>query len=104
MKFGWQRSRIKGAGCRVLSAGDTANSDELKNDLEIRTPARAAGAILRAEAAPPPQAPQPPAALNTHSFRLPVGATDVGSLRNDIMEAKTGFLYRAKNPAVLART
>jgi len=35
---------------------------------------------------------------------LPVIATDVGSLRNDIMEAKTGFLCRAKNPADLTRT
>ena len=45
-----------------------------------------------------------PAALNTHSFGLPVIATEVGSLRNDIMEAKTGFLCRAKNPAELTRT
>src|SRR6266576_5819994 len=45
-----------------------------------------------------------PAALNTHSFGLPVIATDVGSLRNDTMEAKTRFLCRAKNPADLTRT
>jgi glycosyltransferase involved in cell wall biosynthesis len=41
------------AAARVPSAGDTANPNELKNDLEIRIPARVAGAILRAEAAPP---------------------------------------------------
>jgi D-inositol-3-phosphate glycosyltransferase len=40
----------------------------------------------------------------SYSFGLPVIATDVGSLRNDIIEAKTGFLCRAKDPADLART
>jgi glycosyltransferase involved in cell wall biosynthesis len=40
----------------------------------------------------------------SYSFGLPVIATDVGSLRNDIIEAKTGFLCRSKDPAYLART
>jgi D-inositol-3-phosphate glycosyltransferase len=40
----------------------------------------------------------------SYSFGLPVIATDVGSLRNDLVEAKTGFLCRAKDPADLART
>jgi D-inositol-3-phosphate glycosyltransferase len=38
----------------------------------------------------------------SYSFGLPVIATDVGSLRNDVAEAKTGFLCRAKDPADLA--
>jgi hypothetical protein len=46
------------AAAGVPSAGDTANPDELKNDLEIRTPGRVGRAILRGETAPP-QAPQP---------------------------------------------
>jgi glycosyltransferase involved in cell wall biosynthesis len=39
----------------------------------------------------------------SYSFGLPVIATDVGSLRDDIIEGKTGFLCRSKNPADLAR-
>ncbi len=41
------------AAALVPSAGDTANPDELKNDPEARTPPRVAGAIPRAETAPP---------------------------------------------------
>jgi glycosyltransferase involved in cell wall biosynthesis len=40
----------------------------------------------------------------SYSFGLPVIATDVGSLREDIIEGETGFLCRPKNPADLART
>ena len=40
----------------------------------------------------------------SYSFGLPVIATDVGSLRDDIIEGETGFLCRSKNPADLART
>ena len=39
-----------------------------------------------------------------YAFGLPAIAADVGSLRDDIIEAKTGLLCRAKNPADLART
>jgi D-inositol-3-phosphate glycosyltransferase len=39
----------------------------------------------------------------SYSFGLPVIATDVGSLRNDVLEGKTGFLCRAKDPIDLAR-
>ena len=39
----------------------------------------------------------------SYSFGLPVIATDVGSLRDDIVEGETGFLCRPKNPADLAR-
>ena len=39
----------------------------------------------------------------SYSFGLPVIATDVGSLRNDIVEAKTGFLCRPADTADLAR-
>jgi len=39
----------------------------------------------------------------SYSFGLPVIATDIGSLRHDIIEAKTGFLCRAKNPADLLK-
>jgi len=39
----------------------------------------------------------------SYSFGLPVIATDVGSLRDDIVEGGTGFLCRPKNPADLAR-
>jgi glycosyltransferase involved in cell wall biosynthesis len=38
----------------------------------------------------------------SYSFGLPVIATDVGSLRDDIVEGKTGFTCRAKDPADLA--
>jgi glycosyltransferase involved in cell wall biosynthesis len=39
----------------------------------------------------------------SYSFGLPVIATDVGSFRNDIVEAKTGFLCRRTDAADLAR-
>jgi D-inositol-3-phosphate glycosyltransferase len=39
-----------------------------------------------------------------HSFGLPVLAADVGSLRDDIVEGETGFLFRPEDPADLART
>ncbi len=39
----------------------------------------------------------------SYSFGLPVIATDVGSLRDDIVEGGTGFLCRPKDPADLAR-
>jgi glycosyltransferase involved in cell wall biosynthesis len=37
-----------------------------------------------------------------YSFGLPVIAADVGSLRDDIIEGKTGFVFRAENSADLA--
>ena len=40
----------------------------------------------------------------SYSFGLPVIATDVGSLRDDIVEGETGFLCRPKNSPDLART
>lgn len=40
----------------------------------------------------------------SYSFGLPVIATDVGSLRDDVVQGKTGFLCQPKNPADLART
>ena len=40
----------------------------------------------------------------SYSFGLPVVATDVGSLRDDIIEGETGFLCRPRSPADLART
>lgn len=39
----------------------------------------------------------------SYSFGLPVIATDVGSLRDDIVEGETGFLCRPKDPADLTR-
>ena len=39
----------------------------------------------------------------SYSFGLPVIVTDVGSLKEDIVEGETGFLCRSKNPADLAR-
>ena len=39
----------------------------------------------------------------SYSFGLPVIATDVGSLRDDIIERETGFLCQPKNPTDLAR-
>lgn len=38
-----------------------------------------------------------------HSFGLPVLAADVGSLRDDIVEGETGFLFRPEDPADLAK-
>jgi glycosyltransferase involved in cell wall biosynthesis len=38
-----------------------------------------------------------------YSFGLPVIASDVGDLREDIVEGKTGFLCRPEDPADLAR-
>jgi Glycosyl transferase family 2 len=64
------------AAARVPSTGDTANPDELKDDLEnYDYLQKFAGAIPRAETAPP-SGTTAPAALNTHSFGLPVIATD----------------------------
>ena len=39
-----------------------------------------------------------------YSFGLPVVATDVGSLRDDIVEGETGFLCRSSDPDDLAKT
>jgi glycosyltransferase involved in cell wall biosynthesis len=38
-----------------------------------------------------------------YSFGLPVIASDVGSLREDIVEDKTGFIFRPKDPEDMAR-
>lgn len=38
-----------------------------------------------------------------HSFGLPVLAADVGSLRDEIVEGKTGFVFRSEDPVDLAR-
>jgi len=38
-----------------------------------------------------------------YAFGLPAIAADVGSLRDDIIEGKTGFLFRSRDPADLAR-
>jgi D-inositol-3-phosphate glycosyltransferase len=38
-----------------------------------------------------------------YSFGLPVIATDVGSLREDVIEGKTGFLCQAQDSAALAK-
>lgn len=39
-----------------------------------------------------------------HSFGVPVIAANVGSLRDDIVEGTTGFVFTSENPADLART
>jgi D-inositol-3-phosphate glycosyltransferase len=38
-----------------------------------------------------------------HSFGLPVLAADVGSLKDDIVEGKTGYTFRPEDPVDLAR-
>lgn len=38
-----------------------------------------------------------------HSFGLPVIAADVGSLRDDIIEGETGFMFRPEDPADLEK-
>jgi Glycosyl transferase family 2 len=83
------------AAARVPSAGDTANSDEVKDDLKNTNTWESWRSDSCAETAPP-LGHHTPAALNSHSFRLPVIATGMGSLRNDIMAAKTGFLCGAR--------
>lgn len=39
-----------------------------------------------------------------HSFGLPVLAADVGSLKDDIVEGKTGFVFNSEDPVNLAST
>ena len=39
-----------------------------------------------------------------YSFGLPVLASDVGSLKDDIVEGETGFVFRPEDPAELAAT
>jgi len=39
-----------------------------------------------------------------HSFGLPVLAADVGSLKDEIVEGKTGFAFRPEDPVDLARS
>ncbi len=39
-----------------------------------------------------------------YSFGLPVLAADVGSLKDDILEGKTGFVFRPEDPADISRT
>ncbi|HXC35986.1 MAG TPA: glycosyltransferase, partial [Candidatus Acidoferrales bacterium] len=38
-----------------------------------------------------------------YSFGLPVIATDVGSLKDEIVEGRTGFVCRPKDPMALAK-
>jgi D-inositol-3-phosphate glycosyltransferase len=38
-----------------------------------------------------------------HSFGLPALASDVGSMKDDIVEGETGFVFRSEDPADLAR-
>jgi len=38
-----------------------------------------------------------------YSFGLPVLAADVGSLRDEVVEGKTGFVFKPEDPAELAR-
>jgi glycosyltransferase involved in cell wall biosynthesis len=38
-----------------------------------------------------------------YGFGLPVIAADVGSLKQEIIEGRTGFVFKAKNPPALAR-
>ena len=38
-----------------------------------------------------------------HSFGLPVLAADVGSLKDDIIEGRTGFVFRPEDSVDLAR-
>src|SRR5271168_4517123 len=39
-----------------------------------------------------------------YRFGLPVLAADVGSLKDEIVEGKTGFVFKPEDPADLART
>jgi D-inositol-3-phosphate glycosyltransferase len=39
-----------------------------------------------------------------HSFGLPVLAADVGSLKDEIVEGNTGFVFRSEDPVALATT
>ena len=39
-----------------------------------------------------------------YSFGLPVVASDVGGLREEVVEGKTGFICRPENPNDLAQT
>ena len=39
-----------------------------------------------------------------YGFGVPVLAADVGSLKDDIVEGKTGFLFRPEDPIDLAKT
>jgi hypothetical protein len=63
------------AAARVPSAGDTANPDELKDDLEKYEHLQELAERFFAPKRRHPKAPQP-AQLNSHSFGLPVIATD----------------------------
>src|SRR4030095_10543509 len=40
----------------------------------------------------------------SYNFGLPVLAADVGSLKEDIVEGRTGFVFRPRDPVSLART
>lgn len=40
----------------------------------------------------------------SHSFGLPVLAADVGSMKDDVVEGKTGFVFKSCDPGELAKT
>lgn len=42
--------------------------------------------------------------VTAHNFGLPVIATDVGALRDDVIDDRTGFLCPPRDPAALAQT
>ena len=69
-------------------------------------PGRQGGGLLQGGRCPRPALPRNLSERHPvlrYSFGLPVVASDVGSLRDDVIDGKTGFLSRPQDPEDLAR-
>lgn len=89
------------AAARVPSVGDTANPDELKNDVESYEHLEELAERFFAANRRHPQALQSLAGLNTHSFGLRVTATDVGPFAKRYHVGEDGISLPGKESGLI---
>ena len=113
----------RGDGYRLIIAGRPDNCESYWNTVRetIREDVEAGRILLRSEFIPDDQTEiyfkaadalalpykdiyQSGVLFLGHSFGLPVLAADVGSLKDDIVEGKTGFVFKPGDPGDLATT
>lgn len=107
---------------RLIIAGRPDNCDKYWTAIRksIREDVKAGRVVIRAEFIPDPEAEiyfkaadvlvlpyryvyQSGVLFTAYNFGLPVLAADVGSLKDDIVEGKTGFVVKPEDPAELAK-
>lgn len=119
-----QRLRVKGDDYRLIVVGslDALNGEQYNNAIReaIRDDVPGVRTLFRTEFIPDDEIEvyfkaadllvlpythiyQSGVLFLGHSFGLPVLAADVGSLKDEIVEGKTGFVFRPADPSDLAR-